>query len=217
MQGLCIALGQSIITRQLIQQTASSTASSDTSLSAWLVSRLRLGLGNALLHGLCQWGRLCGSKVHGLQQRASTRSGRQEALSTCATRSRRGWRQSVDGTRDAHIRRAIAEALRLRVVGLGTSRTLLWRVQHIGGALCARHLETRWCWTQSRLRRLCVLHATRWLRFLLLVLHILWLRLWLRLRTWWQWGGLWAWLLLRTLYTLSSGRQTQLSCWKQKG
>lgn len=126
MQRLGIALGQSIIARQLIQQTATTASSaSDTSLSAWLVTGLRLGLWNTLLHGLCQ-GRLCGSKVHGLQQRPSTRSRCQEALSTCAARSRRGWRQSIDWTRDAHIGGTIAEALRLRVIGLGTGGTLLW-------------------------------------------------------------------------------------------
>lgn len=209
MQRLCIALGQSIITRQLIQQAATTTTTaSNTSLSSWLITRLRLRLVLLLLlHGLCQ-GSLCGSKVYWLQQRSSTRGRRQEALSTCTAGSRRGWRQSVDGTRDAHVRWTFAEALRLRVIWLGTRGTLLRGVEHIGGALCSRHLKTWWRWAQRGLCRLCVLYTTWWLSFFLLILHILWLWLWLRLWSRWQRGGLWAWLMLRTLYTLSSGGKT---------
>lgn len=222
MQRLCIALGQSIIPRQLIQQTATTTSSSsNTSLSPWLVTRLRWRLVLVLrllllLHGLCQ-GSLRGSKVHRLQQRSSTRGRRQEALSTCTAGSWRGWGQSVDGTRDAHVRWTLTKALRLRVIWLGTSGTLLRGVEHIGGALCSRHLETWWRWTQRGLCWLCVLHATRRLRFLLLVLHILrlWLRLWLWSRC--QWGGLWAWLVLRTLHTLSSGGKTVEMLESQEG
>lgn len=199
MQRLCIALGQGIIACQLIQKTSAATA--HTSLGLRLVAALwlQLGLGLGLLHGLCT-GALAGSEAHRLEQWPAARCGCQEALGTCAAGRRRGGRQGIDGPGDAHIGGAIAEALRLCVIGLRASGTLERRVEHVCGALGAGHLEAWWSWTHGRrLWLLCILNAALWLRLLLLILHILWLRLRLRL---WAWCGLWAWLMLLLLWTL---------------